>query len=99
MTLEYHKIIDRPIVTEESQILREKGNQYVFRVNPSANKRQIAEAIEAMFRKEEIKVVAVNTMNCSGKTRRQFGTRRTGRRSHWKKAIVTLRKDDVIELI
>ncbi len=99
MMMEYHKIIDRPIVTEESQILREKGNQYVFRVNPRANKRQIKDAIEEMFRKEEIKVVAVNTMNCRGKMRRQIGTRSSGRRAHWKKAIITLRKGDIIELI
>ena len=97
--LEYHKIIDRPIVTEESQILRENGNHYVFRVNSSANKRQIKEAIEEMFRKEEIKVVSVNTMNCRGKSRRQLATRTTGRRAHWKKAIITLRKGDAIELI
>lgn len=99
MTIEYHKIIDRPLVTEESQIQRAKGNHYVFRVNPNANKRQIAEAVEEMYRKEEIKVIAVNTMNCRGKTRRPIGTRRTGRRAHWKKAIVTLRAGDAIELI
>jgi len=99
MTVEYHKIIDRPIITEESQILRENGNHYVFRVNVRANKRQIREAIEEMYRKEEIKVVAVTTMNYSGKTRRQIGTRRTGRRVHWKKAIITLRPGDAIELI
>ena len=99
MTVEYHKIIYRPIVTEESQILRENGNHYVFRVSSSANKRQIREAIEEMYRKEEIKVVSVNTMNYSGKTRRPLGTRRSGRRAHWKKAIVTLRPGDVIELI
>ena len=97
--LEYHKIVDRPIVTEESQILRENGNHYVFRVNPKANKNQIKEAIEEMFRKEEVKVVSVNTMNCRGKERKQIATRSTGRRPHWKKAIVTLRKGDTIELI
>jgi large subunit ribosomal protein L23 len=99
MTTEYYKIIDRPIVTEESQILRENGNHYVFRVSAAANKRQIREAFEEMYRKEEVKVVAVNTMNCRGKSRRQIGTRRTGRRAHWKKAIITLRKGDAIELI
>ncbi|NLO31836.1 MAG: 50S ribosomal protein L23 [Candidatus Hydrogenedentes bacterium] len=97
--MEYHKIIDRPIVTEESQILRENGNHYVFRVSAWANKHQIREAIEEMYRKEEIKVVSVNTMNYRGKMRRPLGTRRTGRRSQWKKAIVTLRAGDVIELI
>lgn len=97
--LEYHKIIDRPIVTEESQILQENGNHYVFRVNPKANKRQIKEAIEEMFRKEEVKVVSVNTMNYRGKSRRQLATRTTGRRAHWKKAIITLREGDAIELI
>lgn len=99
MSVEYHKIIDRPLVTEESQILRENGNHYVFRVNPKANKNQIREAIEEMYRKEEIRVVSVNTMNCRGKSRRPLGTRRSGRRAHWKKAIVTLRPDDKIDLI
>jgi len=99
MTVEYHKIIDRPIITEESQILRENGNHYVFRVSATANKRQIRDAIEDMYRKEAIKVVAVNTMNYRGKSRRQIGTRRTGRRAHWKKAIITLRPGDQIELI
>lgn len=99
MTVEYHKIIYRPIVTEESQIQRENGNHYVFRVNPSANKHQIREAVEEMYRKDEIKVVAVNTINYSGKMRRQIGRRNVGRKPHWKKAIVTLRKGDVIEFI
>jgi len=52
-----------------------------------------------MYRKEAIKVVAVNTMNYRGKSRRQIGTRHTGRRAHWKKAIITLRPGDQIELI
>ena len=52
-----------------------------------------------MYRKEAIKVVSVNTMNYRGKSRRQIGTRRTGRRAHWKKAIITLRPGDQIELI
>jgi ribosomal protein L23 len=87
--LEYHKIIDRPIVTEESQILRENGNHYVFRVNPKANKRQIKEAIEEMFRKEE-------SEGCVGEYHELSRERCAGRlatRSVYRKAC-TLEKGD-----
>ncbi len=98
MSVEAHKIVRSPIITEESQIQQTKGNQYTFRVVPKANKRQIREAIEAMF--PGVKVVRVNTMNYDGKIRREFArTRRMGRRASWKKALVTLREGDTIELI
>ncbi len=98
MSVEAHKIVRSPIITEESQIQQAKGNQYTFRVVPKSNKRQIREAIEAMF--PGVKVVRVNTMNYEGKVRREFAkTRRMGRRSSWKKAVVTLRDGDSIDLI
>ncbi|MBW7865700.1 MAG: 50S ribosomal protein L23 [Candidatus Hydrogenedentes bacterium] len=99
MSIDPHKIVERPIITEEAQIQAEKANQYTFRVNPKANKGQIRDAIEAIFRKSEIKVVSVNTMNYAGKVRNRLASRRAGRRPGWKKAIVTLRKGDKIELI
>jgi large subunit ribosomal protein L23 len=90
-------IIKAPIVTEESQIQTGKANQYTFKVSPSANKKQIAEAVEAL--KPGIKVTSVNTMNYTGKIRRQPGTRNVGKKRNWKKAIVTLRAGDTIDLI
>ncbi|MBI2424526.1 MAG: 50S ribosomal protein L23 [Candidatus Hydrogenedentes bacterium] len=99
MSLRPHQIVLSPLVTEESQIQVGKANQYSFRVHPGANKIQIRDAIEAIFVKEGIKVVRVNTMNYEGKLRRRLGAQSTGRRSSWKKAIVTLREGDKIELI
>jgi large subunit ribosomal protein L23 len=97
MSLSPYQIVKRPIITEEAQIQTAKGAQYTFCVVPDANKNQIRDAIEAIF--PEVKVTRVNTMNYDGKTKRQMGSRKTGRRSKWKKAIVTLRAGDSIELI
>ena len=81
-------------LTEKSTVLTEKGNKYVFEVNPAANKLEIKAAIESLFQK---KVVSVNTANYAGKKKRE---RRAdfGRRPHWKKAIITLAPGDQIEL-
>ena len=83
------------MLTEESTIQMDTKQHYVFRVDPKANKKQIRDAIEQMF--PSIQVVRVNTMNYSGKTKR-LG-RYQGRRGNWKKAIVTLRDGDKIDLI
>ena len=76
-------------------MLGEKHNQYVFRVDTRANKIQIKQAVEEIFGK---KVVRVNTAQYAGKKRRE---RRAdfGRRSHWKKAIVTLAEGEKIEVV
>jgi large subunit ribosomal protein L23 len=97
MSLLPYQIIKHPILSEESQIQLTKANQYTFKVSPAANKKQIREAIEAIF--TEIKVVRVNTMNYEGKTGRQLGKGRPGRKASWKKAIITLRDGDKIDLI
>jgi large subunit ribosomal protein L23 len=97
MKLEPHQIILSHIITEESQIQLRKANQYTFRVPPAANKVQIRDAVESLWK--GVKVVSVNTINCEGKTRRSQTTRRVGRKSDWKKAIVTLRQGDKIDLI
>ena len=97
MSMHPHFIVQRPIITEESQIQLGKGSQYTFRVNPRANKIQIREAIEALF--PNVKVVRVNTMNYEGKLKRQQNSRTPGRKAGWKKAIITLRTGDKIELI
>jgi large subunit ribosomal protein L23 len=95
MTLDPNYIIKRPVVTEESTLLTATRNQYVFRVDPKATKSQIRAAVEKAFR---VKVLAVNTMNYQGKLGRR-GRGVPGRRPAWKKAIVTLRAGDSIELI
>jgi large subunit ribosomal protein L23 len=82
-------------LTEKSTLLTEQGNKYVFEVNPAANKLEIKQAIEALFQK---KVVSVNTANYAGKKKRE---RRAdfGRRPHWKKAIVTLKEGEKLDLV
>jgi len=82
------------LLSEKSTLLGEKHNQYVFRVNPRANKLQIKKAIELIFKKN---VVSVNTSNFAGKKKRER-TPNFGRRAHWKKAIVTLKEGEKIDI-
>ena len=92
---EHFDIIQTASLTEKSSLLGEKQNKYVFRVSPRANKIQIKQAIEKLFGK---KVIDVNTCNYAGKKKRE---RRAdfGRKNHWKKAIVTLKEGDKIDLV
>ena len=90
-------IIKRPVITEESTLQTQTRNRYVFRVDPRANKHQIRDAVEQMF--PEVKVLAVNTMNYRGKLSGRRGRAVQGRRANWKKAVVTLRPGDSIDLI
>lgn len=88
------QIISTVQLSEKASLLTETQNQYVFRVNPKANKLEIKEAVEKLFGK---KVVAVRTANYAGKKKRQ---RRAdyGRTAHWKKAIVTLAEGESLDL-
>ena len=92
---EHFDIIQTASLTEKASLLSEKLNKYVFRVNPRANKLQIKHAIEFLFKK---KVVGVNTCNYAGKKKRER-TANFGRKAHWKKAIVTLKAGEKIELV
>jgi large subunit ribosomal protein L23 len=88
-------IIYRPIVTEKITEMQDK-RQYAFEVDPQANKIAIARAVAKKF---NVTVIDVRTMNYKGKTRTQM-TRKgrfTGKTSHYKKAIVTLKEGDKIE--
>ena len=87
-------IIQTVCLTEKATLLSESLNKYVFRVRPEANKFQIRQAIEKLFKKT---VVAVNTCNYAGKKKRER-TAAFGRKADWKKAIVTLKAGDKIEL-
>ncbi|MDN5293888.1 MAG: large subunit ribosomal protein [Eubacteriales bacterium] len=85
-------IIIKPVITERSMELLSQ-NKYTFYVDPRANKVEIKRAIEELF---NVKVEKVNTMNVKGKVKRMG--RFVGRRPDRKKAIVTLREGDKIEI-
>jgi len=85
-------ILLRPVVSEKSYGLLDEG-KYTFVVAPDANKTQIKQAIEEVFR---VKVTGVNTLNRQGKRRRtRFGW---GKRVDTKRAIVTLAEGDRIDI-
>ena len=86
-----YDVVVRPIVTEKSSLLKEAGNQYVFEVARSANKIEIAKAVEQLFK---VQVLSVRVMNMEGKTRR-LG-KHSGKRPDWRKAIVKLSPKDKI---
>jgi large subunit ribosomal protein L23 len=79
-----YQVIRSPLITEKATALSEHG-QFVFRVAPDANKREIKAAVEGLF---GVTVLAVNTLVQKGKTKRFKG--RPGRRSDMKKAFVKL---------
>lgn len=81
-----------PIITEKATLLSEE-NKVVFRVPLSANKKDIAEAVEELFK---VKVKAVNTLRVKGKTKRFRGI--AGKRDDVKKAVVTLEEGHSIDV-
>ena len=83
-----YDIIKRPIITEQSMEQTEM-KRYTFEVAKSANKIEIAKAIEEIF---GVTVAKVNTLNMQGKAKR-LGAQPAGRRPSWKKAVVTLTAD------
>ena len=84
-----HEIILRPLVTEKSSD-QAHLNKYHFRVAKAANKIEIAEAIKAIYAKDNPRIMAVNTLNVKGKKRRaQVRGGKSGYSPDWKKAIVT----------
>jgi large subunit ribosomal protein L23 len=93
MTSDPRAVIRKVLITEKGTVLRETQQQYCFEVAREANKIEIKRAVEKVF---NVKVDAVQTMQLRGKTKRQG--RYAGRRNDWKKAIVTLKPDQKIEL-
>lgn len=88
-------VIVRPLITERSTLLKEK-NKYSFEVNPSATKKEIKNAVETIFKKEKVEVLKVNTTNLPAKIRRVG--RSFSKPYRWKKAIVTVKPGQKIEL-
>jgi len=91
------QVIKKPVITEKAMKLSADG-QYVFQVDPSSNKIEIKKAVEEMF---EVDVVSVRTVNVKGKNKVRM-TRRGMMRGSTplrKKAYVTLKKGQTIELV
>lgn len=88
----YLEIIKAPVITEKSQLAKENG-QYTFKVDPKANKIEIKYAIEKIFK---VNVASIKTINIKPKKRRVG--RYTGYTNKWKKAIVTLKDGQTIDL-
>jgi large subunit ribosomal protein L23 len=89
-----HNILIRPVVSEKSYSLMDE-NVYVFVVDPSATKIDVRYAVEQTF---GVKVDKVNTLNRKGKVKRNRRTNTVGHRANTKRAIVTLRAGDSIDL-
>ncbi len=88
------EVIQTVRLTEKGTRQGEKYNQYTVKCDPRANKTQIRQAVQELFK---VKVTRVNTLNVRGKFRRQRTTQ-AGKAPDWKKAIVTLKEGDKITL-
>lgn len=93
MNTEIYDIIRFPRVTEKGTRLKEKNNVLVFEVRTDANKIQVRKAVEGIFK---VKVADVATATIGGKKKR-LGTR-VGKRMDWKKAYVTLKPGEKIDM-
>ena len=87
-----YRIIRRPLVTEKTVLLKEEANQFAFEVDRAANRIEIRNAVEKIFK---VKVVSVKTIQVKGKTKQKG--RIIGKRKDWKKAIVRLLPGERIE--
>jgi large subunit ribosomal protein L23 len=87
-------VIKRIQLTEKGTAQNERTNTYFFQVDPAANKMEIKEAVERLFK---VSVVKVNTMRYRGKRKRERSVR-YGRRPDWKRAVVTLGEGSKIDL-
>jgi large subunit ribosomal protein L23 len=86
------EILINPIITEKSTSLQEQG-KYCFKVNPRANKKEIMGAVREVF---NVEPVSCTVINMKGKRKRE--RYKIGYTASWKKAIVTLKEGDIIEL-
>ncbi len=98
----YSEIIIKPVLTEKMALLEERQNKYAFLVKIDANKTEIKKAIESKF---DVKVLKVATIRQVGKhkqmTVRSGGRtiRTTGKRSDYKKAIISLESNSTIDIM
>ncbi len=90
-----YKVIQKVVLTEKGARLSETENKYIFNVRPDANKAEIKQAVEELFK---VKVRAVNTMKRLGKNKRER-TASAGRTAGLKRAVVTLAEGSKIDLV
>jgi large subunit ribosomal protein L23 len=88
-----YELLRRPLITEKTSGQREDENQYAFEVAPDANKVEIRQAVEEVF---GVRVLQVRTSTVRGKMKRF--KRGYSRKPNWKRALVTLRGGDSIDL-
>ncbi|MBI5527212.1 MAG: 50S ribosomal protein L23 [Deltaproteobacteria bacterium] len=89
-----YDILLRPLITEKSNMVKDALNKVSFIVRPDANKTQIKDAVEALFK---VKVAGVQTAVIRGKMKRMG--RHLGKRPNYKKAVVTLKKGYAIDFM
>ena len=90
----YYGIIEKPLVTEKSTVLQDIRNQFSFRVRREANKSEVKKAVETLF---NVHVEKVRIIRMPGKMKRVLG--RPGSTPPWKKAMITLRKGESIDIV
>lgn len=91
--MELSDVLLNPRITEKTTMLKDESGQVAFMVDPRANKIEIKQAVEKAF---DVKVLAVNIVRRRPLNRERQG-RVVGKISGWKKAYVTLAKDNKIE--
>ena len=87
-----YDVVYTVMITEKATALSEKQSRYAFKVNPTSNKIEIRQAVEAIF--EGVKVSSVNVMHCLGKKKR-IRSSKLGKRPDWKKALVTVTEGSI----
>lgn len=90
--MQYDSILIEPVLSEKTNAMREQG-QYVFRIDPRANKLMVKEAVRRLF---DVHPVSCSIVNVKGKPKRLRN--RAGYTSDWKKAIVRLAKGETIKV-
>lgn len=93
MRRDLQDVLVRPLLTEKMTALRESGNKVAFIVRKDANRIEVKQAVESILK---VKVKRVHVMNVAGKVKR-LG-RFVGKRPDWKKAIVTLKEGEKLEM-
>ena len=87
-----YDVIKKPLITEKTTIEKDAKNVVAFVVDRNANKIEVKEAVERLFK---VEVADVNTVNVAGKVKRVG--RQIGKRSNWKKAYVTLKEGSNVD--
>lgn len=87
-----YEVIKRPLVTEKTTLEKDAKNIIAFEIDRDANKIEVKEAVETIFK---VEVVEVNTINIAGKKKRVG--KNIGKRANWKKAYVTLKEGSKVD--